>query len=334
MKVGIFLGSQHPAEADMRRQFENHLEQTQVIRDCGYDSLWLSQHYLTFPHQFFQTVPLLARLSAESGGLTVGTNIFLLPLHNVIEIAEQFATLDIISGGRLIFGAALGYRDIEYNAFNVNRRTRAIRFEEQIDALKMLWEQDDATFHGKHVSFENISIRPKPMQMPRPPIWLGATAEPAIRRAALKADAWIATQDATVSTIKDQVALYRHTRSMAGLPMLVEFARCVELFVAQTRERALADSAPYIAEKYRAYHAWGAGSNVPGMSDAGLTLDDLIKDRFIIGAPEDCVRACIEQRDVLGVTHLLVRLNFPGMPQADILKAVRLFGEEVLPHIH
>ena len=333
MKVGIFLGTQHPASADMRQQFEGHLEQTQVIRDCGYDSLWLSQHYLTFPYQFFQTIPLLGRLAAESGDMTIGTNIFVLPLHNVIDIAEQFATLDIISNGRLIFGAALGYRDIEYNNFGINRKTRAARFEEQIDALKMLWEQDNATYQGKHVKFENISIRPKPMQKPRPPIWLGATAEPAIKRAALKGDAWIATQDATVATMKNQVALYHQTRIVAALTAQVEFARCVELFVAETREKAFANSAPHIAEKYRTYHAWGAGNNVQGMSTAALSIEDLIKDRFIIGDPEDCVRKCIEQRDLLRVTHLLVRLNFPGIPQQDVLKAFRLFAKEVLPHI-
>src|SRR5690606_1812311 len=134
MRVGVFLGTQHPAGADMRRQFENHVEQVRAIRDGGYDGVWLAQHYLTYPDQFFQPNPLLARLAAETGDLTVGTNILVLPLHNIIDLAEQYATIDIITGGRLVLGVALGYRDIEYDAFGVNRKTRARRFDEQLEA--------------------------------------------------------------------------------------------------------------------------------------------------------------------------------------------------------
>ena len=85
MKVGVFLGSQHPPEADIRREFEHMVEQTRAIRDAGFDSLWLGQHYLTYPNQFLQTTPLLARLAAETGDMAVGTNMILLPLHNVVD---------------------------------------------------------------------------------------------------------------------------------------------------------------------------------------------------------------------------------------------------------
>jgi alkanesulfonate monooxygenase SsuD/methylene tetrahydromethanopterin reductase-like flavin-dependent oxidoreductase (luciferase family) len=333
VKVGIFLGTQHPAGADMRRAFENHIEQTHAIRDGGYDSIWIAQHYLTYPDQFFQTNPLLARLAAETGDLAIGTNILVLPLHNIIDIAEQYATIDIISNGRLILGAALGYRDIEYDAFAVDRKTRAGRFSEQVDALKLLWEQDNATFEGKHIKFSNVSIRPRPLQKPRPEIWLGAAGDPAIKRAANKADNWIATSVTTTSALKEQVDLYHRTRAEAGRPKADGFAKCVELYVAENRQKAFEEGGPYIAEKYRAYYSWGMGKNVPGVSGEGLPIEDLIKDRFVVGSPEDCIRECIEQRDQLGVSHLLVRLNFPGMPQDLALKTIRLFAKEVLPNI-
>lgn len=332
MKVGIFLGTQHPAGADMRRQFENHVEQVHTIRDGGFNSVWLAQHYLTYPDQFFQTVPILSRLAAESGDLSIGTNIVILTLHNIIDVAEQFATVDIISNGKLILGAGLGYRDIEFQTFGINKKTRAGRFEEQLDALRLIWERDNATFEGKHIRFESVSIRPRPIQKPRPPIWVGAAADPAIKRAALKGDAWIATSVTTISAMKPQVELYRRTRSEAGLSRGV-FAKCVELYVAETRERALKESAPHIAEKYRSYYSWGMGNNVPGASGKGLDLSELIKDRFVIGTPEDCVRECLAQRDALGIDDMLVRVNFPGMAQASVLKAIRLFAREVLPHI-
>jgi alkanesulfonate monooxygenase SsuD/methylene tetrahydromethanopterin reductase-like flavin-dependent oxidoreductase (luciferase family) len=303
-----------------------------AIRDGGYDSVWFAQHYLTYPDQFFQTVPMISRLAAESGEMVIGTNILVLPLHNIIDIAEQFATVDIISNGKLVLGAALGYRDLEYKTFGVEKKTRAGRFDEQLDALRLLWEKDDATFQGKHVQFENVSIRPRPLQSPRPPIWIGAAADPAIKRAALKGDAWIATSVTTTSAMKPQVELYHRTRQEAGLPRGI-FAKCVELYVAETRERAFSEGAPHIAEKYRAYYSWGMGDNVPGVSGKDLDIAELIKDRFIIGSPEDCVRECLAQRDALGVDYLIVRMNFPGMTQANAVKAFKLFAKEVLPHI-
>src|SRR5262249_29290594 len=150
----------------------------------GFDAIWIGQHYLTFPEQFFQTTPLLARLAAEAGSMLVGTNLLLLPLHNVIDVAEQYATIDIITGGRLILGVGLGYRNQEYEAFGVERRTRAARFEERIEALKLLWAQDRASFAGSYVRFTDVSIRPRPLQTPRPRIWIGAAADSAVERAA------------------------------------------------------------------------------------------------------------------------------------------------------
>jgi probable F420-dependent oxidoreductase len=333
MKVGVFLGTQHPAHADLRREFERHLEQTRAIRDGGFDALWIGQHYLTFPEQFFQTTPLLARLAAEAGDMLVGTNLLLLPLHNVIDVAEQYATMDIITDGRLILGVGLGYRDPEYAAFGVERKTRAARFEERIEALKLLWTQDHASFSGRHVRFADVSIRPRPLQQPHPPIWIGAAADPAVKRAARLGDAWIATSVTTFTAIKEQVALYRRARQDAGLPPAPELARCVELYVADDRRRAFEESAPHMAAKYRSYYAWGMDANVPGESGKTLSLEELVKDRFIIGTPDDCIRGCLAERDVLGATHLIVRFNFPGMPPEHVLRAIRLFAKEVLPAI-
>lgn len=334
MDVGVFLGTQHMPDADIRKEFENHVEQTKVIRDSGFDALWLAQHYLTYPDQFLQTNPMMARLAADAGDMRLGTNILVLPLHNIIDIAEQYATIDIITGGRLILGAALGYRDIEYDNFGVDRKRRAKLFDEQIDALKLLWEEDNATYQGEFVKFENISIRPRPLQRPRPPIWIGAAADPAVKRAARKGDAWIATSVTAFEPIKEQVGIYHKERELAGLPANPDgIVSGVELYCAPTKAEAMELGATYIANKYKAYYAWGMGKNVPGESGADLPLEELIKGRFIVGTPDDCIEECRRRRDELGCSHLQVRMNFPGMPLENVLKGIRLFGKEVLPHI-
>jgi alkanesulfonate monooxygenase SsuD/methylene tetrahydromethanopterin reductase-like flavin-dependent oxidoreductase (luciferase family) len=334
MDVGLFLGTQHPEGADVGRAFDDHLVQTRAARDVGFSALWLAQHYLTYPDQFLQTTPLLARLAAEAGEMKIGTNILILPLHNVVDVAEQYATLDVICGGRLIMGVGLGYREVEYQNFGVDKRTRGQLFAEQIDALKLLWETDHASFSGQHVNFQDISIRPRPLQRPRPPIWIGAAADPAVKRAALMGDAWIATSVTTYSAIKEQLGFYHRCREEVGLPRNSQFAKCVELYVAETREKAMEEGGAYIAEKYRAYFSWGMGDNVPGESGKALSLEELARDRFVIGTPEDCIEACRAHRDELGCSHLIVRMNFPGMPQRNVINAIELFGREVLPHLH
>jgi alkanesulfonate monooxygenase SsuD/methylene tetrahydromethanopterin reductase-like flavin-dependent oxidoreductase (luciferase family) len=312
MKVGVFIGTQHPG-------------------GTGFHAVWVGQHYLTHPDQFFQTTPLLARLAAEAGDMTVGTNLLLLPLFNPVDVAEQYATMDVIAGGRLILGVGLGYRQEEYEAFGVERSTRARRFEESLGLLKRLWTEDHVTFEGRFWRVEDASIRPRPLQRPRPPIWIGAAADPAVRRAAVLGDAWISTSVTTHSAIKEQLEVYRRARAEAGLPPPAEYARCLELYVAEDARRAFEESVPYIAAKYRSYFAWGMGKNVPGESGERLSLEDLARDRFVIGTPDDVLRECVRNRDELGVTHLIVRFNFPGMAQENVLRAIRLFGQHVIP---
>ncbi len=332
MKVGVFLGSQHPPGADIRREFEHAVAQTRAVRDAGFDSLWLGQHYLTWPDQFLQTTPLLARLAAETGDMAVGTNMLLLPLHNVVDVAEQYATMDVISGGRLILGVGLGYREIEFEGLAADRRTRASRFEEQVAALKLLWEEDGATFEGEHVRFTNLSIRPKPLQRPRPEIWIGAAADPAVERAARLGDAWAGTSVTTLGEIRRQLPVYHRARREAGLPPPRDVARNVEVFVAGTREEAWEYGGRYIAKKFETYFSWGMDRNTGDDGNAGMSLEDLARDRFVVGDPEDCIRGCLEHRDA-GITHLQIRLNFPGIPHDSVLRAIRLFGAEVLPHL-
>src|SRR5262249_22722280 len=155
------------------------------------------------------------------------------------------------------------------------------------------------SFAGTHVRFADVSICPRPLQTPRPPIWIGAAADAAIERAARLGDAWIATSVTTFTAITAQVALYRHAREKAGLPPATEFAKCVELYVAEDQRRAFEESAPHMAAKYRSYYAWGMDANVPGESGKNLPLEALVRDRFIIGTPDVCIRECLAQRDAL-----------------------------------
>ncbi len=333
MKVGVFLGSQQRGEDDPVRRLGEYVEQVRLMAEAGYDSVWLGQHYVTAPEQFYQPIPLLGRLAAEAGEMILGTNLILLPLHHPVEIAEQFATLDALTGGRIVLGVGLGYREEEFAAFGVPIRTRAGRMTESIEIIKRLWTEDDVTYQGKYYQLTNVSIRPRPVQQPRPPIWIGATSEPAIRRAAVYGDAWMAAPQDTVPVMQEHLALYRQARSEAGLPPAADFAKTLDMYVAPTREQAWREGAPAIAEKYRAYAIWGLGGAQPEGQGLDVAIEELARDRFVIGDPDDCIQEFRRHRDELHVTHLMIRVQFPGMTHRQVMSCLGLVGERVLPEL-
>ena len=131
-QFGLALRTQYPMEADITQKFEDLLQVVRLADELGYDSLTKTSHYSTAPYQAFQQFPILARLSAEAPNLRLNAGIILLSLHKPLDIAEQLATIDVMCGGKLIVGAALGYREVELKAFGTNRRERAKRFEENL----------------------------------------------------------------------------------------------------------------------------------------------------------------------------------------------------------
>ena len=123
-QFGLALRSEAPQDADMLQECENLCEIARLANALHYDSLTVTSHYSRYPFQALQQIPLLARLSAEAPNVRLNAGIVLLSLHKPLDVAEQLATLDVLSGGRLIFGAALGYREVEFKAFGTSRAER------------------------------------------------------------------------------------------------------------------------------------------------------------------------------------------------------------------
>ena len=172
MRLGVYVNAQHPAGDDPGRRFAEMVEQVRLIRTLGFDSIWGGEHHATPGYHYFPLLPLLQRLAAEADGLWVGTNLILLPLHNPVEVAEIGAFLDVITGGRFLLGVGLGYRPEEFAIFGVPMADRVSRLGEGIEIIRRLWTEDDVTHRGRHWRLDGVTIRPRPVQQPRPPIWV------------------------------------------------------------------------------------------------------------------------------------------------------------------
>jgi alkanesulfonate monooxygenase SsuD/methylene tetrahydromethanopterin reductase-like flavin-dependent oxidoreductase (luciferase family) len=331
MKFGLSVPVQHLPDEPGAERIAELIEQVKLARDLGFDSISASQHYLAAPFQYFQPIPLLARIAAESGEMTLITNILLLPLYNPVDLAEQLATLDIICDGRLVCGVGLGYRDVEYTVFGVERASRVSRFEEALTLLTRLWTEDEVSCEGEHFRLDRARMTLKPVQRPRPPIWIAASSTAGIKRAARLGDAWTIAGHATLATLKHQVRFYRNILQALGKPFPEDFPLSKELFIAPDRRTALREAQPYLEAKYRAYSQWGQDRELPATETFAVPFETLVQDRFILGDPDDCIRQIRAHQEQLGVTHMKFRVHWPGMPHELVMRTIRLLGEKVLP---
>ena len=334
VQFGLMLRAQFPGQDDMQRRFREMMEQARLADRLGYASLTNGMHYSSAPFQDFQQLPFLSRVMAEAPNLRLNFGIILLSLHKPLDIAENLATVDVMSGGKVIFGAALGYREVEFLAFGTNQKERVLRFEENLIAIKRLWTEDVVNMKGSHFELKDASAATKPVQKPHPPIWIGANADVAIERAARMGDCWYVNPHNRIDTIIRQTEVYRKALDACGKPFPKEFPARREVFVAGSREEAMRLCKPFLAQKYKAYHEWGQDKAMPeGDNDLGLDFDELIKDRFFLGGPDEVAEQIIGYTRKTGINHHILSCQWPGMPQNLVLDTLQLLAEDVFPRV-
>src|SRR5881397_874302 len=239
MQFGLMLRAQFPGGDDMPARFQELLEQARLADALGFDSITKGMHYSSAPWQGLQQLPFLSRLMAEAPDVRFNFGLVLLSLHKPLDVAEQIATVDVMSGGKVIFGVALGYRDVEFLAFGTTQKERVKRFEENLEAVRRLWTEDVVDMVGSHFTLLGASASTKPVQKPMPPIWIGANADAAIRRAARLGDCWYINPHSTLTTLARQLDLYKRALDECGKPFPTELPMRREVFVAGTREEAI-----------------------------------------------------------------------------------------------
>jgi alkanesulfonate monooxygenase SsuD/methylene tetrahydromethanopterin reductase-like flavin-dependent oxidoreductase (luciferase family) len=218
IKIGIFLNTNYGADENVAARLREAVEQVRMARDYGFRSVCVGQHFLT-EYQKMQPIPLLSRLVPETGDMQLLPGILLLPLFHPAYVAEELATLDVMSGGRLIFGIGVGYRDVEFEAFGVRKADRGARLEESLEIIKRLWVEDEVSFEGRFFRIPKVQVRTRPLQRPHPPIWVAAQADAGVRRAARVGDVLFLNPQARIATLREQAQLFRRTREELRRPM-------------------------------------------------------------------------------------------------------------------
>lgn len=323
VKFGILLDHQYRHGDDINRRVGELVEFTQHVRDLGFDSIFGIHHYLS-SLSTPQPLPLLARLIDHSGSMQIGTGILILPLGHPVHWAEEIATIDQMSGGRFVLGVGAGYREDEFAAFGIDRRTRVSRMYEALECMHKLWTGEPVSHQGRHFALENARCSVLPVQKPGPPVWIGANGPVGIQRIARAGHPWLASSNVRRNWAVGNLAEYRAQRKAAGFDeedMVFPIHR--DLCVADSFEEAYAIAGAAARASYGEYVRYGM--------DYFETQWEAIKHKALFfGSPDD-IAAKIEDFASAGFNHFIFRTQWLGLPIERSVEIVERFAREVMP---
>ena len=328
MKFGLFGGARasRGGPAGDSQGYADYIDYVCEAEALGFHSVFVVEHHFTGHGQVSASLNILSYLAARTTRIRLGTAVVVLPWHNPVLIAEQAATLDLLSDGRLDFGVGKGYREAEFAGFCISPDEAAERFDEAMTVIRQAWSSSGRFSHrGKRWRFDNIVVEPTPKQRPHPPFWLGAGSDDSIRRAARDGYNLLLDQLAPIDLIVSRVAAFKAECARVGRsfdPLQIGVTRGLQLLRNES-ERAAAVAARLDVLKAIGGLARGAGAETYHRIGERQAVDEL-DDAALLGTPDQIV-ARLKKLQAGGVE--LVLLVDPR-PSLDNL---RRFAREIMP---
>jgi len=332
MRFGLFCSPKADAPGfapETGQGFRDYLEFNIEAEALGFHSSFSVEHHFSGWQQASATLMLLMALGQRTSSLRLGTAVIVLPWHNPVLLAEQVATLDLLSNGRFDFGIGKGYRHSEFNGFQIAPEEAEARFEEALDLMTRAFTSRQRFSHkGRFFHFEDIVVEPPPMQQPHPPFWVAAGNPHSIGRAAERGFNLILDQYASPQTLGERIAIYKQAREAKGFafdPMQVAVAR--QLYVAKDaadKKAALERQRDYtqrtiVSARRPDAQPGNAGSHVLAYSERkGAT-----EENAMFGTPDE-IAARLEACEKAGVAYILLTIS-GGRDQ------LRRFAREIMP---
>ncbi|MGH2786385.1 MAG: LLM class flavin-dependent oxidoreductase [Actinomycetota bacterium] len=331
--IGLFTG-QIPASSgrSFHEEYRDTIELVRHVEAMGLDSAWVSEHHFSEDGYLPSLLPMLAAYATVTERIELGTGVVLAPFHDPIRLAEDFAVVDQIAGGRLICGLGIGWRDEEFREFGIATSSRVRRLTEIVDILRLAWNEKRFDYDGKYYSYSGVSVTPKPARVP--PILVGGFVDDAIRRAGRIGDGYVSSR-ATPDRVAEAFEMAAQERAAAGGdgPPLVGVLQ--NAFVTTDPDGDWPMVRDGIGHQLGVYTGWRAGTDVPGVAlEVQPPDEETIRDMTAYGTPGDVVRYLEPVVDTLvryPESHLVVRLHYPGMSREPAARAIELFAEEVAP---
>ena len=346
MKFGLFHSVQLPNSNAQQRYYREALDQVLRAEQLGFDSVWFTEHHFTRHGIVSATLPVLAYLAGVTSTIRLGTAVTVLPFHNPIQLAEDAATVDLLSDGRLDFGVGRGYQWGEYNRLNIPMDEADRRFEESMEVITQAWTAEEPFDHrGEFWTFNDMTVLPRPVQLPTPPVWVAASSENSMNRVATHNWNLLVSQGETFQGVAHQMEYFRRALGEASFeyrPNRITVARAMH--TAPTAAQARADSEVPFAW----FRQTGNEVSAPPDRRADLLPDNFeryrqrfaanptfdyeaaVENVILFGTPE-LVSQKIDGLHQSGVENLILFINYGGIDTQKVIASMELFATEVMP---
>lgn len=327
MKLGIFSVADHyPTELPRTagELYRELLEQVEAAEALGFDSFWVAEHHF---HEYgaIPSPPVwLAAAAERTRRIRLGVAVSVLPFRNPLHVAEDYAMVDVLSGGRLNFGAGSGYLRHEFEGHGIDPETKRDRFDEALEVVLRAWRGERVTFEGRYQRVPGVALNVLPLQRPHPPVWIATLRYEAAPFVARKGFPLMLVPYATtehLDELRQAVAAFRQVYLEAGHPPeRLDLPFALHTYVTDSRAAAAAEAREAM-ERYVRTRLYAKSRPYEVL---------LEKNLIVTGSPEDCIRTLRLYREA-GMSHLLAILNYGGLPHKRVLRSMERLATEVAP---
>jgi alkanesulfonate monooxygenase SsuD/methylene tetrahydromethanopterin reductase-like flavin-dependent oxidoreductase (luciferase family) len=330
MRFGLFGGAtvKGSKDTDSSRDYRTFVDYVLEAEALGFHSVFLVEHHFTGFNQVSASLNLLSYLAAVTKRMRLGTAVTVLPWHNPVLVAEQAATVDLLSDGRLDFGIGRGYRYSEFHGFCVSLDEAQERYDEALDVIRKAWTTSGRfSHHGKRWHFEDIVVEPSPVQRPHPPLWIGAGSPAVLDVAGRTGLNVLLDQLATPAVIGERVAVYRNAVEASGRrydPLSVGVTRSLCLAMNEREREAQIAARGTFLEHVRTLTVNPKGGGSLAVPASPAEARHATEQAALLGTPDEVIRR-LKHLESLGVEYVLM------MDFGVSTNLLRTFAREVMP---
>ena len=350
MEFGLFVEFPSREGTTQAQIFKDSMELIQAAEDSGSEGIWLAEYHFD-PGRSVLSAPVTVAgaVAARTKKVKIGLAVHVLPLRNPVQIAEEIATLDHLSDGRLDFGIGRAAFPRIYQGYGFDYAESRDRFDECLEIILRSWTEERFSFKGKFYQYDDLCVVPKPLQKPHPPIRIGATSEDTFELVG-RMGYPIFINPSRVTTLLDLkplVAEFHQAREKAGHTGQVDVGLRVPVYVAETKEKAYSEpKESTMFQMQRLINVITQSIGAAGISTGddraaqaerlkAMTYEDVLANTVVYGTPESVVERLQQLQEELGLTQVIYEVNFGcNVPLEHQIKAVQLINDQVAPNLN
>jgi alkanesulfonate monooxygenase SsuD/methylene tetrahydromethanopterin reductase-like flavin-dependent oxidoreductase (luciferase family) len=345
MKFGIDHLFTWRGDRSQHEVLREAIEQTVLAERLGFDGCWLAEHHFSDYGIVGHLPTMAAALAQVTERLRIGLAVAVLPLAHPLRLAEELALVDVLSGGRLDVGVGRGYQPQEFAHFGVPFEEASARFAEVLDVMRLAWTQEGFSYQGRFYSFDSVTVFPRPLQQPHPPVLHAAVSSATFAQVGQLGVPILTSPNFTpIELVRDNFAIYRQALADGGHdPASFDYPMLQQVYVSDN-----GDEAREFAREYAMYFYERLSRLLPKLdrdsipADYGeygriqrnvgrLEYDFLLEHGINVGTPDEVIERIVRLQDEAGVNYYIGWFNFGGMPHENVVRSMNMFAREVMP---